>query len=72
MPDQENYNAWLDNIYQPTAKKYPERKTEFKTSSGIPLPAIIPPEQINPDWFDLLGLIVGINMGSVTFQRVCQ
>jgi len=67
MPDQENYNAWLDNIYQPTAKKFPERKAEFKTSSGIPLPAIIPPEQINPDWFDLLGF-----PGAYPFTRGVQ
>jgi len=67
MPDQEKFKSWLENIYHPTAKKYPERKAEFKTSSGIPLPAIIPPEQINPDWFDLLGF-----PGAYPFTRGVQ
>ena len=67
MPDQEKYNAWLENTYQPTVKKFPERKAEFKTSSGIPLPPIIPPEQINPDWFDLLGF-----PGAYPFTRGVQ
>ena len=67
MPDQEKYNTWLENTYQPTVKKFPERKAEFKTSSGIPLPAIIPPEQINPDWFDLLGF-----PGAYPFTRGVQ
>jgi len=67
MPDQEKYHAWLENVYRPTTKKYPERKTEFKTSSGISLPAIVPPDQINPDWFDLLGF-----PGAYPFTRGVQ
>jgi len=67
MLDQEKYNAWLENVYRPTTQKYPERKTEFKTSSGIPLPAIVPPDQINPEWFDQLGF-----PGAYPLRGVCS
>lgn len=35
---------------------FPERKVQFKTSSNIPVPAVVPPEQINPEQYEELGL----------------
>ncbi len=40
MPDQENYNAWLDNIYQPTAKNTLNAKQNSKPHLGSPYPRL--------------------------------
>lgn len=55
MTDQENFNNWWEKTYQPSVKKYPERKVQFSTSSDIPLPPIIPPEEINLNSYAELG-----------------
>lgn len=55
MTDQENFNNWWEKTYQPSVKKYPEREVQFSTSSDIPLPPIIPPEEINPNAYAELG-----------------
>ena len=46
---------WREQILQPALKRLPERKPEFLTSSGIPLPqALIPPDP-DPDYMEKLG-----------------
>ncbi|MGB4596271.1 MAG: methylmalonyl-CoA mutase family protein [Anaerolineaceae bacterium] len=52
---EEQYQIWYQNIYEPVTQKYPERKKEFKTSSGIPIPPITPPEEIRIGYDENLG-----------------
>jgi len=37
--------SWEEKVLKPTLQKHPERKNEFKTPSGIPLPEINLPEE---------------------------
>jgi len=56
MTDQTPFDHWQEKCYDPAIKRFPERKAQFKTSSNIPVPAVVPPEQINPNQFEELGL----------------
>ena len=67
MTDKKQFDNWQDKCYGPSIKRFPERKEQFKTSSNIPIPAVVPPEQINPDQFDELGL-----PGTFPFTRGVQ
>lgn len=44
---------WEENLVKPVLDKSPERKTEFKTPSGIPVPRVATPG--NMDYMDTLG-----------------
>ena len=67
MTDKKQFDNWQDKCYGPSIRRFPERKEQFKTSSNIPIPAVVPPEQINPDQFDELGL-----PGTFPFTRGVQ
>lgn len=41
MTIQEELQRWEDKVLKPLLSKYPERKPEFTTSSGIPLPRVL-------------------------------
>ena len=56
MTDQTQFDNWQDNCYNPAIRRFPERKEQFKTSSNIPIPSVVPPDQINPDQFEEDGL----------------
>lgn len=56
MTDQTNFDEWQEKCYDPAIKRFPERKKQFKTSSNIFVPAVVPPEQINPEQYEELGL----------------
>lgn len=56
MTDQTQFDQWQQKCYGPAIKRFPERKAQFKTSSNIPVPAVVPPEQINPEQYEELGL----------------
>ncbi len=56
MTDQTQFDQWQQKCYDPAIKRFPERKAQFKTSSNIPVPAVVPPEQINPEQYEELGL----------------
>ena len=56
MTDQTQFDQWKEKCYDPAIKRFPERKEQFKTSSNIPIPAVVPPEKINLDKFEELGL----------------
>lgn len=56
MTEKTQFENWQEKVYKPATQKFPERKEEFKTSSSIPLPAVVPPEAINPNNFENLGL----------------
>ena len=51
----DQYHIWHEKIYKPLTQKYPERKKEFKTSSGIPIPPITPPDEVCPGYDEKLG-----------------
>jgi methylmalonyl-CoA mutase N-terminal domain/subunit len=49
MTEQNHFENWLEKVYKPAIAKFPERKVEFTTDSGIPLKAVIPPSEILAD-----------------------
>ncbi len=46
---------WEEETLKPTLKRYPERKQEFSTLSGIPLPRLPLPVDDDPDYMEKLG-----------------
>lgn len=56
MTEKTPFETWQDKVYKPAISRFPERNEQFKTSSDIPVPAVVPPEKINPNLFDDLGL----------------
>jgi methylmalonyl-CoA mutase N-terminal domain/subunit len=46
---------WREQTLQPALKRLPERKPEFLTSSGIPLPQALAPPDPDPDYMEKLG-----------------
>jgi len=49
MTEQDNYENWQDKVYKPAINKFPERKPEFITDSGITLKPVFPPSEIPSD-----------------------
>jgi methylmalonyl-CoA mutase N-terminal domain/subunit len=47
MTIQEDQQRWEEKMLKPLLSKYPERKAEFKTTSGIPVPRIIAQKDIH-------------------------
>ena len=47
---------WEEQTRQPVLKRFAERKTEFLTPSGIPLPPVQLPNDPDPDYAEKLGL----------------
>jgi methylmalonyl-CoA mutase N-terminal domain/subunit len=47
--------TWEEQVLKPAADRYPERKAEFKTLSGIPLPNFLTPTGDHPDYLEDLG-----------------
>ncbi len=48
-------NRWLNQTYQKATSRFPERKPEFTTPSGIPLPPALAPQDADPDYPEQLG-----------------
>jgi methylmalonyl-CoA mutase N-terminal domain/subunit len=46
---------WEKDLLQPLYTRFPERKTKFNTSSGIPLPCLQIPPYPDPDYLEMLG-----------------
>jgi methylmalonyl-CoA mutase, N-terminal domain len=46
---------WEEQILQPTLKRFPERKPEFHTLSGIALPRLLVPDNPDPAYSEQLG-----------------
>ncbi|MCJ7534639.1 MAG: methylmalonyl-CoA mutase family protein [Anaerolineales bacterium] len=46
---------WEEEVLLPARKRFPERKTEFQTSSGIPIPAVLSPGEADQDYLKNLG-----------------
>ena len=50
----EEKRRWEEEILKPTIERYPERKTNFQTLSGIPLPPLLTPPDPDPDYQEKL------------------
>src|SRR4030042_1573052 len=46
---------WEERTLKPQIRQFPERKPDFKTSSGIPLPPILTPTDPDPEYLRQLG-----------------
>jgi len=55
MTFESDQKRWDEQTRQPVLKRFPERKKEFQTSSGIPLPPVLTPEDADPDYLAQLG-----------------
>jgi methylmalonyl-CoA mutase N-terminal domain/subunit len=55
MTLEDEQKRWEEQILDPVLKKFPERKAEFRTISGIPLPRVLAPVDPDPDYQDKLG-----------------
>ncbi|HFC10525.1 MAG TPA: methylmalonyl-CoA mutase [Chloroflexi bacterium] len=58
---------WEEETLAPTLRRFPERKEEFTTSSGIPVPRLLLPPDPDPDYLDQLGF-----PGSFPYTRGVQ
>ena len=56
MDDPKSYEQWLNEVYLPTIRKYPERKPRFTTSSGIVLDPVYVPAEMDTTIDERLGL----------------
>ncbi len=46
---------WEEELLRPVTRRFPERKAEFKTPSGIPLPSFDLPKDYDDDYMEKLG-----------------
>lgn len=46
---------WEKETLEPALDRYPEREAHFETSSGIPLPRLLTPQDPDPDYMEQLG-----------------
>lgn len=51
----DDQKQWEEQVLGPILKRFPERKANFKTPSGIPLPNILLPADPDPDYNEKLG-----------------
>lgn len=54
MPEQEK-KRWEGETLKPALQRHPERKSEFHTLSGIPLPRLLTPPSPDPGYLDKSG-----------------
>jgi methylmalonyl-CoA mutase N-terminal domain/subunit len=54
MAFESEYNKWEKENLRPPLNRFPERKPEFQTTSGIPLPPIVTPPDPDPDYMEQL------------------
>jgi methylmalonyl-CoA mutase N-terminal domain/subunit len=55
MSQSEELKRWEETTLNPLLKRFPERKPEFTTSSGIPVPRLLTPPDPDPDYAEKLG-----------------
>ncbi|NPA92458.1 MAG: methylmalonyl-CoA mutase, partial [Chloroflexi bacterium] len=58
---------WEKEVLEPALRRFPERKKEFTTSSGIPVPRLLLPVDPDPDYTEQLGF-----PGSFPYTRGVQ
>ncbi len=49
------YKEWEDKILSKVLARFPERKKEFRTLGGLPLPRVALPQEIDEDYLEKLG-----------------
>ncbi len=49
------YKEWEDKVLSKVLARFPERKKEFKTLGGLPLPRVALPEEIDDNYLEKLG-----------------
>ena len=67
MTLEEDQKIWKKEILDPILERYPERKSAFLTSSGIPIPRQLTPADMDWDYIEELGF-----PGSYPFTRGVQ
>jgi len=55
MPPDSDFTRWEEETLNPALKRNAERKPEFRTPSGIPMPRVLMPADPDPDYGDQLG-----------------
>ncbi len=55
MAFENEQERWEEETLNPTLKRFPERKPEFNTSSGIPVPRLLTPPDPDADYAERLG-----------------
>jgi methylmalonyl-CoA mutase, N-terminal domain len=55
MPPNSDFTRWEEETLNPALKRNPERKLNFNTSSGIPVPRLMSPPEADADYADKLG-----------------
>jgi methylmalonyl-CoA mutase N-terminal domain/subunit len=55
MTLEDETSRWEENTLKPVLKRFPERRSEFHTTSGIQLPPVLVPENPDPDYMVKLG-----------------
>jgi methylmalonyl-CoA mutase N-terminal domain/subunit len=55
MSFESELTRWKESTYQKAVSRFPERKPEFATPSGIPLEPTLAPADPDPDYMDKLG-----------------
>ncbi len=58
---------WEDEILQPALDRFPERRDNFQTLSGITVPRVLTPPDDDPDYHEKLGF-----PGAYPFTRGVQ
>lgn len=71
MSIQDELKHWEKETLEPLTRKYPERKKVFMTSSGIPLPSILPLQYDDPEQIDNYHAKLGFP-GEYPFTRGIQ
>lgn len=56
MSEKSNKKRWEEEVLRPLTEKFPERKQNFSTPSGIPLPPALVPDELDLDYNEDLGL----------------
>jgi methylmalonyl-CoA mutase, N-terminal domain len=55
MTLKDEHKRWVENLSSPALKRLAERKPEFRTLSGIPVPSMLLPDDPDPDYMEKLG-----------------
>jgi methylmalonyl-CoA mutase N-terminal domain/subunit len=55
MTIEDEKKHWEEKFLRPVIQKFPERKPEFKNSSGMCIPRFLTPENEDPDYMEKLG-----------------
>ncbi len=54
MSEKKQHKKWQEEVLEPSLEKFPERKSEFTTGSGIPLPRVSLPKE-DPSYLESQG-----------------